>query len=202
MPKKPSFDLPVEPLGDLLAWWKTSRIPGMIIGGLAVALHGRPRVTRDVDALVWIEEEHWSKFLAQAHHHHFESREDEPLTFARRSRMLLLHHRPSGIPIDISLGNLPFESEALSRVVKARLGRRTIPLASVEDLIILKAVPHRDQDIIDIGGLLQLNTKVDHGRIRRWADEFASALEDPAIYTEVDRLLSKHPASRLGRKSR
>jgi hypothetical protein len=82
------------------------------------------------------------------------------------------------------------------------LGRRTIPLASVEDLIILKAVPHRDQDLIDINGLLELNTKVDHSRIRRWVDEFALALEDSAVYSEVDRLLTKHPASKRDCKSR
>jgi hypothetical protein len=50
--KKKSAALPLEPLRDLLAWWKQARVRGMIIGGLAVSLLGRPRTTRDVDAVI------------------------------------------------------------------------------------------------------------------------------------------------------
>ena len=39
-------------LRDLVAWLDAEKVPGVVIGGLAASLLGRPRLTRDVDALV------------------------------------------------------------------------------------------------------------------------------------------------------
>jgi hypothetical protein len=51
-------------LRDLVAWWQAGKIPGVVIGGLAASLLGRPRLTRDVDALVLVEESNWGEFMA------------------------------------------------------------------------------------------------------------------------------------------
>ncbi len=42
-------------LWDLVGWWKAGKVPGVVIGGLAASLLGRPRLTRGVDALVLVE---------------------------------------------------------------------------------------------------------------------------------------------------
>jgi hypothetical protein len=55
--KKPKVLLPVAPLPDLMKWWRSQHTRGLVIGGLAVALLGRPRVTRDVDALILLAED-------------------------------------------------------------------------------------------------------------------------------------------------
>jgi hypothetical protein len=164
----------------------------MIIGGLAVALRGSPRTTKDVDAVVLVPEASWSAFLKQGKEHHFSPRIPDALPFARKSRMLLLHHRPSKLNVDISLGDLPFEYEAIARATEVTVQGEQIPLATVEDLIILKAVPGRDRDLIDIASLLNLHRDVDADYIRRHVDEFAQQLETPEIYLEVDRMLTKY----------
>jgi hypothetical protein len=65
MASEPDFLAPLQrALRDLAAWWAAEQIDGLIIGGLAVALLGRPRVTRDIDGLVWLEEARWESFLA------------------------------------------------------------------------------------------------------------------------------------------
>lgn len=38
-------------LRDLVARWKAGKVPGVVIGGLAASLMGRPRLTRGVDAV-------------------------------------------------------------------------------------------------------------------------------------------------------
>jgi hypothetical protein len=43
-------------LRDLVAWFQDAPTPGMVIGGVAASLLGRPRVTRDIDALVLLDE--------------------------------------------------------------------------------------------------------------------------------------------------
>jgi hypothetical protein len=50
-------------LRDLMAWLQAGKVPGVVIGGLAASLLGRPRLTRNVDVLVLIDEDHWADFL-------------------------------------------------------------------------------------------------------------------------------------------
>jgi hypothetical protein len=81
-----AVDLPLGPLRDLLAWWRATRVEGLIIGGLAMAFLGRPRVTQDVDAIVLVKEDAWPAFLAKGANYTFQSRIPEPLEFARARR--------------------------------------------------------------------------------------------------------------------
>ena len=54
----------VAALRDLLAWWQAQQARGMVIGGVAASLLGRPRLTRDVDGLVSLPDKQWAPFLA------------------------------------------------------------------------------------------------------------------------------------------
>jgi hypothetical protein len=45
----------LDVLRDLVAWMKDQNIPGAVIGGVAAGLLGRPRVTRDVDAVLLLD---------------------------------------------------------------------------------------------------------------------------------------------------
>ncbi|MBK6599137.1 MAG: hypothetical protein IPG25_15175 [Proteobacteria bacterium] len=43
-------------LADLAAWLDGAQIPATIIGGIAASILGRPRLTRDIDALALLAE--------------------------------------------------------------------------------------------------------------------------------------------------
>jgi hypothetical protein len=197
---KSSPELPLGPVRDLLAWWRKAKVEGLIIGGLAVAFLGRPRTTRDVDAIIFLEEDQWLSFLKKGEAFSFLSRLPDPLPFARQNRMLLVRHEKSAIDVDLSLGALPFEWDALKRVKMVRIGRLSVPLPTPEDLIILKAIANRPKDEIDIDGLLDSNDDVDLARIRKHVDEFAQALEMPELYETIDRMLVRHNAKKRRRK--
>lgn len=191
-------ELPTAPLPDLVRWWRKRRTRGVIIGGLAVGLLGRPRVTRDVDALILLEEEAWTEFVKSGKDYAFEPRIPDVVEFAHESRVLLLHHRESGIEIDISLGSIPFEEETVARAVKTRVAGVLAPLPTPEDLIIMKLIAHREQDLRDIEGLLDAHPVLDTGRILRIAKEFAEVLETATIVSDIETLLK----SRRGRPRR
>ena len=55
----------INALRDLMNWFETEHINGMVIGGVAASLLGRPRITRDVDILIQLEESRWSDFISQ-----------------------------------------------------------------------------------------------------------------------------------------
>lgn len=87
----------MAPLADLMRWWKSQRTKGLIIGGLAVAILGRPRTTRDVDGVVILPESKWESFLSAGAKFGFIARIPDALAFAREARVLLVRHDASGI---------------------------------------------------------------------------------------------------------
>ena len=191
MAKQDREVLPVAPLPDLARWWRSQKTRGLIVGGLAVALLGRPRVTRDVDVLMLLPENKWSGFLAAGSAFGFVPRIPDALAFAQEARVLLVRHQPTGIDIDIILGSLPFETEALDRATRIKVGGTTVLVPTPEDLIIMKAVAHRQRDAIDIDGLLAAHPKLNRQRIRRWVRDFADALESSDIYDDLQTQLAR-----------
>jgi hypothetical protein len=169
-------------------------VSAVVVGGVAVSLLGRPRFTRDIDALVDLDEARWPDLVEAAHRARIVPRIEGALPFARRSRVLLLRHTPSQIDIDVILGGLPFERATVAAAQPRSVGDLTVRLPRVEDLMIMKAVAQRPQDLLDLEGLMAAHPGADLALVRRWVAEFSVAATMPALLEEFDRL-----AGRLGR---
>src|SRR5437867_2972300 len=178
-------------LHDLVAWLQDAHVPGTVIGGVAASLLGRPRVTRDIDALVLLDESEWEAFLGKGVALGFAPRLSDALTFARQARVLLVRHEASGIDIDIAFGALPFEEEAVARTVWRDLGGIQVPLPLPEDLLIMKAIAHRPRDMADIEAILDAQPKLDLRRVRRWVREFTTALGTPELLQDLNTLIAR-----------
>lgn len=181
----------LQVLSDLSGWLEGSGIPFMVVGGVAASILGRPRATRDIDSLVWLSEASWAAALDEASKHGILPRVDAPLDFARRTRVLLLRHTESAIDIDVILAGLPFEREAIARSEPHDLGGVPVKLPQIEDLLIMKAVAQRPQDLRDIEGLLDAHPNMDVTRVRRWVGEFARATTMPEMLETLDGLLTR-----------
>jgi predicted nucleotidyltransferase len=103
--------------------------------------------------------------------------------------VLLLRHDGTRVPIDLSIGFLPFEEEAVRRALPMKARGLEIPVATPEDLVILKAIAGRPRDIVDIEGLLAANPRIDRNRVRSVTAIFAGLLEAPEVLENLDRLL-------------
>jgi predicted nucleotidyltransferase len=128
-----------------------------VIGGLAVQRWGDPRFTRDVDFTVLTgfgqESAYVDILLAQ-----FTGRVANAREFALINRVLLIT-TGSGVPVDVSLGALPFEERLIQRASPFSLGQgESVRTCSAEDLIVLKAFAGRDRDWADIEGILMRQT--------------------------------------------
>ncbi|MBI4966227.1 MAG: nucleotidyltransferase [Desulfomonile tiedjei] len=188
-------------LRDLLAWLKARKVAVVLIGGVAASLLGRPRLTRDVDVVVLLDERHWAEFLDLGARYGFVPRRADVLAFAQETRVLLVRHEESGIDADIVFGSLPFEKEAVARAFWVEIGGILIPLPTPEDLIIMKAVAHRARDLEDIEAILAAHSKLNLRRVKRWVREFSAALEMPEILNDLEILLSQRRKRRKGRST-
>lgn len=175
----------VEPLQAVQRLLGRFHDQGMVIGGVATSLLGRPRLTVDIDAVILLSTDELPGLMGAAAQEGLVPRIPEAEAFACEHHVLLLRHDESGIPVDISLGMLPFEREAVERSVLHDTGTFAVRLPTPEDLIILKAVAHRLQDLLDIQALIETNPNLDRERIHSWVLQFAEALDMPELWTDI-----------------
>jgi len=162
---------------------------GVILGGVATGFHGKPRFTVDVDAMVLASVNDIPQLLLFAKEEGIEPRIENVDGFARKNRVLLLRHTSSKVNIDISLGVLPIEEEAVERSVIHNLGTLSIRLPTPEDLIIMKAIAHRPKDLEDIRTIAEKYQTLDVERIQQWVSAFAEILEQPELWNQIEPLL-------------
>ena len=189
--KTPANAHPEKTLGALINWLRAQKVSGLIIGGIAASILGRPRLTRDVDVLILLEEKRWQTFLSAGRRFGFVPRLDDAVGFARRSRVFLVRHKPSDVDVDISLAGLPFEEESIAEVRWTKVGTLSLPLPTPENLIIMKAIAHRPQDMADVKALLDAHPKLNLRKVRQWVKEFSRALDASDIIDDLESLIRR-----------
>ena len=178
-------------LADLMKWLDATNMPSMVIGGVAASVLGKPRLTQDVDALAILPEGEWANAVSTAARHGILPRIENPLDFARRSRVLLMRHVESGIDIDVTFGGLSFEQAAIDNSKIHDIGGLRVRLPRVEDLLIMKAVARRPKDLQDIEGLLAAHPEADVATVRQWVSEFATAMSTSDMLDDFDKLVAR-----------
>jgi predicted nucleotidyltransferase len=103
--------------------------------------------------------------------------------------MLLLTHTASNI--DIALGGLSFEKEALDRSQTHEMDGFRLRLPTVEDLLVMKAFAHRPKDMEDIKGLLDANPDANLDIVRQWVREFARAMTMPDLLEDFENIVAR-----------
>lgn len=156
------------------------------IGGLALQVWGEPRLTVDADLTLmagWGREASFVDALLES----FQCRIPDGKSFALENRVLLLRSS-QGVGLDVALGALPFEEEAVRRSSLFTFPP-DIPLriCSAEDLVVLKAFAGRGQDWVDVAGILaRQGGKLDWEYILRNLQPLAELRETPEILTRLN----------------
>lgn len=192
MKKIPQELEPLVPILDALQQlMKEIEVQGVIIGGAAICFLGQPRLTADIDAMLLLTNDDLPRLLVAAQHSGFVPRVKNIEQFARQNRLVLLRHAETGADVDLSMGAMPLEVEMVKRSQMWRYRKLRVPLPTVEDLIILKAIAHRPKDMLDIANLIEIYPKLDHARIKKWVREYADLMEMPELWTDIEPLIRK-----------
>ena len=130
-----------------------ANIDACVIGGVAVARWGEPRLTADVDLVAMsavIDDIKAVDALLRV----FSPRSQGAREFALAHRVLLLRDA-QGIPLDISLGALEFERGMVMRASEWHVENcPSVLTCCAEDLVVTKAFAGRDRDWADIAGVI------------------------------------------------
>lgn len=155
-------------------------VPYMVIGGMANAVWGIARSTVDVDVTVWVDDKDIPAFVKSISDR-MKVLTKKPEEFIRDTRVLPVR-TPNGISVDIVLGMLPFEKEAIERAVRKEVNGGSVSFCTAEDLILHKIASRREQDIVDIKRLLEVRKdELDREYLEPRIREVADIMERPEI---------------------
>ncbi len=186
----------IECLRELVRWFDAEKVPGVIVGGMAVNLLGRERATQDIDALVCVDEDAWAELIASGAPYGFVPRLRDPLALAAKVRVIPLAHSPTGVTVDVILGALPFEHEVIKRSVRKEARGIDVPLPTPADLIVMKIIASRPRDLGDIEGLLDKNPRLSIARVRKIVEQLAVGLDLPDLVETLEDILRRRRKKR------
>lgn len=134
-----------------------------------------------------VETEGWPAFLARGRRLGFIPR--DALGSAKESRVLLVTHRPTGMPVDVVFGELAMEEEIVRGAVRTEIAGVAIPLPTAEAIVVMKALARRPRDLADIEGIFETCDGLDLSWIRARLTEFDQALGRADLLDGFDRFV-------------
>lgn len=167
-----------QTLVDAVSMLESQAIPFAVIGGLAVSFRGQPRMTIDVDLVIQADIDVALRLVKT-----LEATPFDPLfagieDVVNSAFILPLRHRTTGVRLDVAIGMSGFERDAVQRATAVDVFGTAVPVATVEDLLVMKALAGRPQDDQDIQGLVaNAEASIDWDRCLTVAEALGSAID-------------------------
>ncbi|MEM8925017.1 MAG: DUF6036 family nucleotidyltransferase [Actinomycetota bacterium] len=121
----------------------------LIVGGYALAAHGHPRATKDLDVWVWIDEANAERLVDALGDFGLSSVGLEPADFLEPEIVVQLGYPPVRIDLLTSATGVDFE-ECWERRMLVAVGSVEAGFISYDDLIANKRASGRSQDAVDV----------------------------------------------------
>ncbi len=166
-----------------------------IIGGLAVGAFGVPRVTKDADLIVALgkdDGERIDRFLAELEKEEFRlNRDAVRRRFARGPNLLTTYLGMTRLDVLLKRPDAYWQ-DALAHRRKLAMEGHALYFASPEDVVALKLVAARPNDLEDVKRVLAVKRKeLDRPRLRATVARFAARLEKPGLVADLERALAE-----------
>jgi hypothetical protein len=153
-------------IAELLQSLSGEFVQYVLVGGLAVQLHGFMRSTFDIDLVLAMNDGNLTRFIAVAKRYGLVPSIPVPIDTLRDANQIEQWHREKGMlafalrepqvggsVVDILVRpNVPFE-QLMANAVAGELFAQKIWIASIDDLITMKLIANRAKDQLDIAAL-------------------------------------------------
>ena len=163
-------------------------ISSIVIGGVAVAAWGDPRVTRDVDLKVLLERDDADRLLALLSPDYTPLLPD-PLQALKKQAMVFVQDA-RGTRLDLLLADTPYDVIAIQRGRDVELQPGvTVRVCSPEDLVVYKLISTRPRDHDDAQSVVRRQgASLDDDYVLDWLRQFEEALDDSTLVAEYKHL--------------
>jgi predicted nucleotidyltransferase len=139
---------------DTVSFLNDQAIRYALIGGLAASIRGEPRVTADVDLVIAADLDRALRLVAVLKDGKFEPLFAQVEEVVQQALILPLRHRTTRVKVDLAIGLSGFERQLIERAADVEIDGLRIPVATAEDLLIMKALAARPRDDQDAIGLI------------------------------------------------
>jgi hypothetical protein len=178
-----------ELLGGLRDAFEPLGVRWYLFGAQAAILHGAARLSADVDVTVRLGEVSLGSLLEALDARGFDPRVASPERFAEETRVLPLVHRSSRMPVDLVLAGPGLEERFLARAELCDVEGVAVPLASREDLVVMKLLAGRPKDLDDVAAVVA-GADLDLGYLRATLGELEQAIDRSDLLPLLESVLS------------
>jgi len=151
---------------ELLCALSEAQVRYVLVGGMAVQLHGYFRTTFDVDLVLAMDDDNLTRFIGVAKQLGLVPSIQVPIDSLRNAAQIEQWHREKGMlafalrepqtgggVVDVLVRpEVPFE-QMHERAVTGELMGQQIKIACIDDLLTMKRLANRDKDRLDIAAL-------------------------------------------------
>lgn len=161
----------------------------LIIGGIAAGAIGEPRVTGDIDIDILLGKKECSIFIKKLEKAGFDINKETVKKTLKDTGTFKVYY--GGFHIDFIVCSTELEKEALKRSITLNLYKTPAPFPTPEDLILLKIIPGRPQDLLDIENIITRHKKrLNIEYIMNWAKKLSEEAEDMRFHNQLKKLLN------------
>ena len=153
-------------IAELLMSLSEEKVQYVLVGGLAVQLHGYMRSTFDIDLVLAMNDANLVRFIAVAKRFGLVPSIPVPIDTLRNAAQIDQWHREKGMlafalrepqigggVVDILVRpNVPFE-QLMDNAVAGELFKQKVWVAAIDDLLTMKRIANRPKDRLDIDAL-------------------------------------------------
>ena len=166
-------DFLIEPLRELVRLFDELEIPNALMGGMAVAIHGIPRITRELNFVISLSSDRQHDFLTSFRKLGYKWPESthaglvdqySAVAFSRDDGLVVV--------VDMLMAEPEYRQLLLRRHQRVVVDGIAAWVVSPEDLIILKLIAGRPRDIGDILDILMAQGQLDSEYLRHWSQHF------------------------------
>lgn len=137
---------------ELLASLRAHDVRYLVVGGYAVAVHGHPRYTGDLDVWLWIDAINASRLVAALEEFGFGGVGLAVEDFLRPERVVQLGYPPLRVDLLTTLDGVDFE-RCWHRRLEVEVDGVQVPFIGRADLLRNKRASGRPQDLADLDAL-------------------------------------------------
>ena len=143
---------------EFIALLNAKEVKYLVIGGYAVAYHGYPRYTKDIDFWIWLNDDNAKKVVSAIHAFGMSSMNIKVEDFMSEDTVIQLGMPPNRIDILTDLETLDFETCYAQKEI-ANFNGLDVAMLDLDNLIKSKLNAGRPQDKVDAKKLKEQNKR-------------------------------------------